>query len=260
MRRRKNGKWEIIFIFLFACLLCSGSFVFSGKGPKMKFKKASWDFGKVKQGKMISHVFVFKNEGDEILKIKGIRTSCGCTAALTSEKEIIPGKNGEIKVTFNTIGDVGKVTKKIYVDSNDPKQPSMLLTVSANIEVPPQPRISLNRYTLDLGLFLDEEEIRGRTKIKNTGELELKVNCSHNDASFFLKGKKISFPLKIASGKEAEVEIRIPPRKKTGVMREYILVKSNDPRRQALSLHLSGYIVTKKQLKELFTRHKKIID
>ncbi|MCK4363836.1 MAG: hypothetical protein KAW85_03475, partial [Candidatus Aminicenantes bacterium] len=71
---------------------------------------------------------------------------------------------------------------------------------------------------------------------------------------------KITFPLKIAAGKEAEVEIRIPPGKRKGVMREYVVIKSNDPMKPNLSLYLSGYITTKQQLKELFARYKNILD
>ena len=260
MRERLSGKSRALFILILSCLLCSASFILAGKGPKIKFKEMSIDFGKVKQGKILTHVFVFKNEGDETLTIKRVRTSCGCTAALVSNKDIAPGKEGEIKVTLNTRGEGGKVAKYVQVESNDPSQPNKQLIVKAEIELPPQPRIELDRYSLDLGLFLEDEEIKARAKIKNSGELELRVNCSHKDASFFSGGKKISFPLKIASGKEKEIEIRITPRKRRGVMREYVLFKSNDPRRKTLSFYLSGYVITKKQLKELFARYKDIVD
>lgn len=244
---------------MFVCFFCAVSFVLAGNGPKIKFKNEKWNVGKIKQGKVINHVFVFKNEGDETLKIRRVSTSCGCTAALISNKEISPGKEGKIKVTFNTRGYGGKLTKYIYVDSNDRTHPRKQLTVSAEIEVPPQPRIELDSYFIDLGLLLEEEEIRAQTKIRNRGELELEVQFSHRDAAFFRRGDNVSFPIKIASGKEAELEIRIPPRKRKGMIREYIIIKSNDPRRPSLSLSLSGYIITKKQLKELFAKYKKIL-
>jgi len=260
MRRRLIEKSRILFVLILACLLFSGSLISGGKGPKIKFKEESWDFGKLKQGKVLTHVFVFKNEGDETLKIKRVKTSCGCTAALLSDKDIAPGEKGEIKVTLDTKGFGGKNTKYIDVESNDPAQPHKRLTISVEIEIPPRPRIFLDRYAIDLGLLLEKEEIQARTKIKNKGELELRVNCSHKNASFFSGGKRISFPLKIPVGQEAEIKIRIPPGKKTGVMREYVLIKSNDPLKPTISLYLSGYIVTKKQLKELFAKYQNILD
>ncbi len=262
MREESNTKKHMSFVLMFVFLFCSVILFFAGKGPSIKFNKDSIDFGKVKQGKVLEHVFVFTNEGDSTLSIKGVRTSCGCTAVLlkNKDKEVPPGQTGEVKVTFNTRGYANKVSKYIYIDSNDRGQPSTRLTVSALIEVPPQPSITLDRYSQDLGLFLEDEEVRAKAKIKNVGELELSVSCSHKDAAFFSRGKEVSFPLKIRAGSETEVEVRIPPRKRKGMIREYILMKSNDPRRPTLSFYLSGYVVTKQELKDLFAKYKGILD
>ncbi len=260
MSRLLSEKSRISLVLILACLLLSAGPIFAGKGPKLKFREESKDFGKVKQGEVLTHVFVFKNEGDETLKITKVKTSCGCTAAILFKEEIAPGEEGKIKLTYNTKGFQGKNTKYINVESNDPAQPRMRLTVTAEIEVPPRPRIFLDRYAIDLGLVLENEEIQAKTKIKNRGELELRVTCTHKRASFFSGGKKITFPLKIAAGKETEVEIRIPPSKRKGVMREYVVMKSNDPMKPNVSLYVSGYITTKQQLKELFAKYKNILD
>lgn len=260
MRKHISAKILMSFILMFVFLLCTTTLVFTGKGPKIRFDSDKMDFGKVKQGKVLTHVFKIVNEGDETLTINRVRTSCGCTAVLVSRKEIPPGKEGELKVTFNTRGYAGKLSKYIYVDSNDPTQKSKQITLSVDIEVPPQPKIALDRYSQDLGLFLEDEEVRTQTKIKNIGELELQVTCSHKDAAFYAGGREVSFPLKIRAGKEADIEIRIPPRNRKGMIREYILMKSNDPRRPTLSFYLSGYIISKQQLKELFARYKDVLD
>jgi hypothetical protein len=251
---------KIGFLTLFVFLVFSSGLLGGEKAPKIKFKEDLWDFGSVKQGQILTHSFLFTNEGEAPLLIQRVRTTCGCTAALVSKKEIAPGKDGEVKVTFNTRGYEGHMSKYIYVESNDAAEPRKQLTVSAKIDVPPRPRIDLDRYSLDVGLILDNEAIQAKTKIRNTGELELRVECSHKDASFYQQGGQISFPLKIPAGSEAEVEIRIPPRKRNGLIREYILLKSNDPYRGTLSVYLSGYIITKKQLKELFAKYKDILD
>jgi hypothetical protein len=254
---QKTAKAFLLALFFF---LISISTLLGEKAPKIIFKHESWDFGRVDQGKVLTHVFPFGNDGDDTLRIKRVRTSCGCTAALVSEDKVLPGKTGEIKVDFNTQGYEGEVSKYVYVETNDPQNPKKQLTVTARINVPPRPRIDLDRYSIDIGLILDTEEIRAKTKIKNRGELELKVDCSHQDATFYREGKEISFPLRIPAGKEEEVEIKIPPRKKSGLIREYVLIKSNDPYRGTLSLYLSGYVVNKRQLKELFAKYRDIID
>jgi hypothetical protein len=147
----------------------------------------------------------------------------------------------------------------VYVESNDRSQPVTQLQISATVEVPPRPRIDLERYSVDSGLILEGEPIPAKALIKNRGERELRVSFSHKDAAYLHKGKKVVSELRIAAGKDAEVDIEIPPRPKKGLIREYILIKSNDTRRPTLSFYVSGYIVTKKQLKELFAKYEKII-
>jgi hypothetical protein len=259
MRKGTMKKYNTLGLVL-ALILCLGSFASGETGPKIKFREDSIDFGKIKQGEALTHIFVFHNVGEDTLKIKRVQSSCGCTAALVSKREIAPGEKGEVRVTFNSRGFRGKVNKYIYVDTNEPTQSTKKLSVSANIEVPPQPSISLDRYSADVGLFLEGEEMKTKTVISNKGQLELRVNCSHKDATFFSEGKEISFPLKIPAGKSREVEIRIPPRKRKGVVREYIMIKSNDPNRQNLSFFHSGYIITKEQLKELLAKYKDVLD
>ena len=259
MRKGIMKKYNILG-FVLALILCLGSFASGEKGPKIKFIEETIDFGKIKQGEVLNHVFVFQNVGEETLKIKKVQSSCGCTAALITKKEVAPGERGEVKVTFNSRGFRGKLKKYIYVDTNDPTRSTIRLSVSANIEVPPQPRISLERYSADVGLFLEGEEMKAKTVISNKGQLELIVHCTHKDATFFSGGKEISFPLKIPAGKSKEVEIRIPPRHRKGIIREYILIKSNDPNRQNLSFFHSGYIISMKHLKELFAKYKEVLD
>lgn len=243
-------------LFLVFFLLVAGNLVLAYKSPEIQFDKEVWDFGQTKQGKILTHVFTFKNVGDSLLKIERVRTSCGCAAALVTKKEIKPGGNGEIEVTFNTTGYGGKVSKYVYVESNDQKQPNTQLTVEASIEIPPRPQIDLDRYSVDTGLILETEDIQIQARIKNNGELELSVEMSHNSTSFFVGGKEINSKIKIPAGKEVEVEMTISPRRKVGLIREYVLFKTNDPMRPNLSFYVSGYIVTKAQLKELFDKHK----
>lgn len=247
-------------IVLLSVFVLSALWLWGEKAPRVNFKEDSWDFGKVDQGNVLTHVFSFTNEGDAPLVIKSVRTSCGCTAAVVSEKKIAPGKSGKIEVTLNTRGFEGRLNKYVFLETDDPQQSQVQLTVIATINVPPRPRIDLDHYSMDVGLVLDTEEIQTKAKIKNRGQLELSMECSHKDAVFFNRGKEVSFPLKIPAGKEAEIEIRLSPRPRKGLMREYILVKSNDPHRQSLSLYISGYVISIKQLKELFAKYKDVID
>lgn len=258
MKRYRLDRLAPAVAVLAGALMMAGLARGSGE-PKIKFKENVWDFGKVKQGEVLSHEFVFANEGDATLVIQKVSTSCGCTAALASADKIQPGKEGRIEIKFDTRGYGGQVRKLVYVDSNDPSEGHRQLEIAADIEIPPSPRIELDPYNFDAGLVVEGEEIKANLTVMNKGELELKVEFNHRNATFLSGGKPAPIPLKIGAGKEVAVEVRIPTQSRSGVVREYVLIKSNDPMRATLSLYMSGYIISKEQLKELFNRYKDIL-
>jgi ribosomal protein L30E len=246
-------------VLALAAALISAEAIPATGQPKIKYKETSWDFGRVKQGELLSHEFIFSNEGDATLIIQKVTTTCGCTAALLSAEKVPPGREGKIEVKFDTRGYGGQVNKLLFVDSNDPNQARQQLQVTADIETPPAPRIELDPYNYDAGLVVENEGIVANLKVMNKGELELKVEFNHRSATYASGGRPVSLPLKIAAGKEVTVEVRIPTQDRTGVVREYLLIKSNDPMRTTLSLYITGYIVSKEKLRELFERYKDIL-
>jgi len=102
--------------------------------PEFKFEKTEYDFGKLIQGEKVSYTFKFENKGDANLLIEDIRTSCGCTVPEYTEKPIAPNTTGEIKITFNTTGKLGKQHKTITILSNTGEPYELLIT--ANVVLP----------------------------------------------------------------------------------------------------------------------------
>jgi|Deesub1362A_J573_1020465.scaffolds.fasta_scaffold00453_23 hypothetical protein len=249
-----------IFAIIALIILANSSFLLArNQGPLLQLKEDTHDFGEVKEGEVVTHIFTFKNIGNEPLVIKRVRTTCGCTAALLSKKTLKPGEQGELQVKFNTRGYEGRISRYIYLETNDARQPKKQLTVRADIKVPPRPRIDVNHFSFDLGLFLQEAPISFPVKIKNRGERVLEVTFAHKEATVWLGSAKIT-SLKLKPHQEKDVIIKLPPPKRAGLIREYIILRSNDPLRRNLSLYVSGYALTKKQLKELFAKYKDIIE
>ncbi|HMA52883.1 MAG TPA: DUF1573 domain-containing protein, partial [Acidobacteriota bacterium] len=227
--------------------------------PRAVFRETTHDFGKVKQGDVVTHEFVFRNEGQAPLLVEKVETTCGCTAALVSEKKIGPGKEGKIKTSFDTRGYSGRLSRYIYLISNDGENTRRELSLVADIQVPPAARIDVDRYNVDMGLVLEGESPSARVVIKSSGERELKVDVAHESVQFFSGGKPLITPFFLPTGESREIEMRFPPQEKTGVMRDYVLVKSNDPVRGTMSIYVSRYVVSKKELKDLFERYKTVL-
>jgi len=248
-----RGSMVFIGLLLLAAGICAAA------GPKIRFEETSWDFGPTPEGKVLSHVFFFHNDGDAALTIDRVRTTCGCTAALVSKKKIPSGEKGEIRIQFRTKGYSGFNKKYVFVDSDDPEQPRVTLWVTADIDIPPSPKIVLDRYNVDLGLKLNSEELYTRITIKNQGQKPLTVSCNHKTAVFYQGKKELADMVTIAPGRETEIDVRIPPRDYRGVLREYILLRTNDPRTRSLSVHINAYLVSELDLKLLFQKHKDLI-
>lgn len=230
------------------------------KTPKIQFKVDTWNFGKVKQGAVLEHEFVFKNVGDVKLNVGSVETSCGCTAALVSDKVLDPGQEGKIKVSFTSTGYSGDISKYIYVDSDDPGQPRVQLKITATIEVPPAPRADISPYSADAGLILEGEGAETQVTLSNRGELELQVDTPQKNVAFSVNGKPVTFPLRIAAGKEVTLGVKLSLNNRLGMISgETVRFQTNDPLRPSLYFSIRGYVVSKAQLKELFLRYKDLL-
>ena len=110
--------------------------------PKIRFDQPDYDFGEVEAGDEVEHTFVFENAGEDLLSITKVLTSCGCTGALVTEEKVPPGGTGEIKATFQTRGFQGAVKKGLTVESNDPENRLVRLTIGGKVvsEVAVDPR------------------------------------------------------------------------------------------------------------------------
>ncbi|PZF72371.1 DUF1573 domain-containing protein [Taibaiella soli] len=86
--------------------------------PKFQFKEVSYDFGKLKEGVTVQHVFKFKNTGKEPLIIQYASDACACASHEWPKEPILPGKTGEIIITYHTKGRPGPFSKVVYIQSN----------------------------------------------------------------------------------------------------------------------------------------------
>lgn len=101
--------------------------------PVFKLASTNLDLGQMKQNSAKDAEFRFKNEGKRDLLIRNIKPSCGCTVVQQGNTLIKPGESSTIKATFNSGGNQGKVSKPIYVYTNDPKNSEVILILNADV-------------------------------------------------------------------------------------------------------------------------------
>lgn len=177
-------------------------------GPRIEFDSAVLDFGKAAAGKVIDHNFVFTNTGDEMLEIKDVQPTCGCTVAGVWDRKVAPGNTGVIPIRFTPAYSDREIFKTIIVDSNDSRGTNMILELKGTIWEP----IDVSPAVVMFGASADCQTNLTRTvRIVNNLDQPLSVSdpqCA--DQSFRIQLKTVR------PGKEFELEITMTPPLKTG--------------------------------------------
>ena len=99
----------------------------------IEFENPVFEFGTVKEGAVVDHVFKFKNTGKAPVILAQVSASCGCTTPDYTKDPILPGKEGEIKVSFNSQGQVGLQQKIVTIASNA-ETPAMTVQLKGTVE------------------------------------------------------------------------------------------------------------------------------
>jgi hypothetical protein len=88
-------------------------------GPVITWDKKTHDFGDIVQGDKVDHTYYFTNTGNEPLLITNVQVSCGCTTPKGWPRDPIPpGGKGELSISFNSAGKMGKQNKTVTIVSN----------------------------------------------------------------------------------------------------------------------------------------------
>ncbi|NVN95734.1 MAG: DUF1573 domain-containing protein [Bacteroidetes bacterium] len=116
-------------------------------GPDIQFVKTVHDYGTIIQGADGNCDFKFKNTGKEPLILSNVVSSCGCTVPSWTRDPIMPGKEGTIKVKYDT-NRIGMIGKQITVMSNA-KTERVVLQITGKIE--PKPTEQMPEKTVTPG-------------------------------------------------------------------------------------------------------------
>ncbi len=140
MKNKIPSKYRLFILVglvLLALSLGYGYFyLISNRMPIIEVSPSTKDLGDVtKEG--FSYTFMVKNMGKNLLEIEKVTTSCGCTIATIESEHILPGESTGLLVTFNPKlmkeEIKGKVSRTIFIKSNDPENPEVEIKITANV-------------------------------------------------------------------------------------------------------------------------------
>lgn len=190
-----------------------------GHGPQILFGDRTFDFGRTPAGTEIRHDFEFVNSGDQMLEIRSVQTSCGCTTAADYEKTIAPGAKGRIPVILRTSGFTGPLHKTITVNSTAAKEPTVVLQLKGEAWVP----VAINPPYLYFPQVTGGKPAEPRTaRIVSNVETPLHILSTEVEPESFQVSLRT-----IVDGKEYELEARPAGKFKPGSTQGVVRLRTN---------------------------------
>jgi len=114
----------------------------------LTLKETEFDFGKIPQGKPVTHIFEVTNKSNIALKITQVNASCGCTTpSWEKDKTLAPDEKTNITVGYNAAAE-GPFTKFITVTYNDTQ--SKQITIKGEVWKTPGSSAPENKGLNDL--------------------------------------------------------------------------------------------------------------
>lgn len=245
--------------YFFMILFISG-FTFAQQFPQISITPLSYDMGDIKAGEKVTKIYTIKNVGGEILDIKEVRASCGCTAVKPGKNKLGPGESTELEVTFNSEGREGKQNKTVYIETNDPSHTTAKVTFTANVltggiantnvisnagigsskSVLKTPKLSFTEKVHDLGKLKEGKVAQYTFNFTNTGGSTLDIGfvvTTGPGIATRLSGRKIE------PGKKGYLKVDIDTSNLKGKIARNIKVSSNDPTEPTQTLILTADIL-----------------
>jgi len=203
----------------------------------IKFANTTVDFGEVSSGKTIDIVFEFENAGDDVLLIKNVIPSCGCTTAALTKKEYQPGEKGTIVSKFNTSGYNGKVIKTITVASNDGDMAETRLTLTGTVIVKDFAQADLKPDRIPFGAVAVGKSYVRKLSLSNMGSIDLRileVSCSPEVSLVF----KTNI---VGTKKSTDITLTFTPFEK-GAFNNMVKIRTNDLRNPYVFIRLEAQV------------------
>lgn len=107
-------------------------------GPKLTYTTDVVNYGEVDYSGNGERAWKFKNEGKQPLTITSAKGSCGCTVPEYPKEPIMPGKEGIIKIKYDTKRP-GPITKTVTITTNEPEGSNThVIQVKGNVKPAPE--------------------------------------------------------------------------------------------------------------------------
>jgi hypothetical protein len=194
------------------------------------FSDRGFNFGFLPKGVHALHTYMIENKGTDTLRIIKVTPTCGCTSAPLGKSDIGPGDSTNLDVFFDSGKFSGKVTKKISILSNDPKDPYTDITFTAQVD-------RVHPYITAKPIVIETERKNASAytvKLTNTGTDPLEIRIVSSSEPYI--EAKLSRE-KIEAGTSVDLIVKIKEKYEAFQETWYsITLETNDPLEYRLTI------------------------
>ncbi len=104
------------------------------EGPRLKLQTYQINFGKLPKGVTKTARLKFMNVGKQTLKLLYVKPSSNCLQPFVNKYQLEPKEYGILEVTIDTSDLQGSISRTVAIKSNDPLEPTQILTVFVEIK------------------------------------------------------------------------------------------------------------------------------
>ena len=106
----------------------------NGLVPHLALSKLTHDFKVLEPGDLESVQITLTNTGSERLVIEKLEANCDCLSYELDQSELGRGESAQLRVSYNAKGRLGYERKTLALFTNDPDQPTRVLTFKAHVK------------------------------------------------------------------------------------------------------------------------------
>lgn len=138
MKKGTFIKTALLFVVLGSMLLTACTL----RQPDIRLETDQVDLGEIVEGEIITRDVLLMNDGNALLKILSVSTSCGCTQASLDSTTIPPGESVSLTIEYDSgaheVESNASVHRQIFIATNDPVQPEVVINLTADVLIEPE--------------------------------------------------------------------------------------------------------------------------
>ena len=205
----------------------------SAPAPKLECVQPVFNFGERESYGEVEHTFTIHNSGDLTLQIFSVRPTCGCLVPGITDRLVPPGGETSITVRFALHGREGTQNKVVFVESNDPNNPSFALHLEGQIVDP----VTIDPRLLFFGRIAAQAAVTGSLAVAAVGTNVLGTVTAQLDSPAFVVTAEPT-----VSNRIVRLVITSKPPLPEGLTRATLRITTGNPRVPVLTTVVSAFV------------------